>query len=222
MHLRHLCLLLALGALPPAHAATVFFTSTTSDMLLFGAGGNQTQSLNIQGFDPALGKLTSISLTVAVNQTATDVSWTFQNQAAAALASSSITASQSIQLLSGATVIRTVNGTSTYFQNNTAAGASFTINGLWGSSGSGTSNVSAANRPLFVGAGLIPFTISGTGLNHSQTSGLALTNATGQIHYTVTVSGTYNYTPAPEPATFALCGLAFIAVRFLPARLRKR
>jgi hypothetical protein len=95
-----------------------------------------------------------------------------------------------------------------------AAGAFFAQNNVLGADGSGTRNVSAANRSLFINAGPVLLDVLGTGLTHTQPGGLTFISGSGTLPYTVTVSGTYSYTPAPvpEPSTFHLFFLGITGI----------
>jgi hypothetical protein len=210
-----------------ASAATLPFSTTTDELFLTTGGSPASIPINIQGFDPALGTLRSISLTIEVDAISTNINWTFQNTTNHTLASTSTTSTQKVQLFSGTKSLGSLTGTSTWFQSNTPSNGQFTLSGVWGASGSGTSNVSTANRPLFIGAGLIPFTLISTGVTDTETAGLALVSSSGLSGYSVTVSGVYTYTPTvtpppvPEASTQSLCGIGALLVAIGVRRRRQ-
>src|SRR4051794_5773324 len=205
-------------------AATIPFSASTTSLFFDSAGSTREESISINGFNPSLGTLNSISLTLEIVNGDSTIDWLFQNQTTHRITGISVTAADSISLKKGATTIGTLGGTVTSFPDDAAAGAFLTQDNVFGADGSGTKNVSAANRALFINAGPVVLDVFGTGLTHTQTAGLTFISGSGTVPYTITVSGIYNYTPRPVPEPSALhlllLGAAGIGLGIAPHRKR--
>jgi len=186
-----------------AHAASETFTATQSDIAT-----DFSKTLSLQQFNPALGTLTSVSLTYGedVNNAGTlstgNKPLTYSFTGTSELTQAGLAIDQ----------------TATVHESGTlAAFGSTTIN----DSNSMTGGPVTGPLSFFEGAGTIDFSLKGTGLSQLSGGGnIANTVATTAGGF---VTVTYNYNPIPEASTLlGLGGLLGIGGLQLRRMMRKK
>lgn len=209
-------ILIACATLAFASAST--FAATVSYSSTFPSTQTDFSSpLAIQQFDPTLGSLTSLSITLAGSATGTG---TLKNN-------NTTTKSYTVNLANDLTLTDPLSNTLAEILPLFSASISVAGNGGTGTaSGTGTATVTNAYSDVptlleFTGVGSLSANIAGSGA--SGFSGASNTNFSATTASGGTVSITYNYTPTvvtgtPEPATMGLLGSALLGLGFLKFR----
>jgi hypothetical protein len=198
-----LALVLAAAALGThARAATISNTYTLTPLVASPGAISNTFSATAPQFNPLLGTLNSVT-----------VVWAMTLNAAG---EDDGTGQGSIGVSGGGPT--TLNGFAySGFGFGAAAGAEEEFDSFSFSTSAGnTSNLTSANGIIFsnaIGAGTIPYAYT---LNSNFNASSVIT---AQAVFAGTVQVDYNFTPIPEPSSFALAGLALCGmVRFVRRR----
>lgn len=202
-----MALAFAFVAVSPIYSATTKTMpfSTSVNVTFDSTQTAQFYDVLIPGFDPALGTLTSVSLSDSRDYGVGDVYITFTNNAATAQ-SAYFTESYSFALL--------FNNASTGKQDSVDSGSGSSQTGsprtispggtyvdtFDGVGGGGSGSVPSKFDSDFVGAGPIHFQLKVTGpTSTSSNSNITRTASSGSSVAEFDFSGTYRYTPAPAP-----------------------
>ncbi len=185
----------------------------------------QTATFSLTAFDPALGTLTGVELTVSGS--ATDVYYSVQNTTGSSQAYTNATNTIELQVSLAANYVADTVSSGGY---TTPAGsgevaANTTINGPsqpGGALAAGSFDVLAADFHYFEGAGAeVQFTSTAVGLYGGSAAGGVNFGGNGDASGTFTV--TYNYTSGvPELSTWAMMGLGFAGLGFAGYRSTRR
>lgn len=199
----------------PATAANISLANSYS-----GLQPSASSNITISQFNPSLGTLNSINVTLSANSSfnvnATNIAYPSNAQSAQAIASENINLQLNSFTLSASPTA--TSSTITVPADSNATLPTFTA------TASNSQNVPTASFSDFTGTGVISFLLSADQLNLSQGS-----NSSADVFYlndSVTSTSTsgavnvqYNYTPVPEPSevggSFLALGMGWLIKRKL-------
>ncbi|MDD5327996.1 MAG: PEP-CTERM sorting domain-containing protein [Phycisphaerae bacterium] len=207
-----LVLVVALSLIGTADAAIVSYSDSYGPTNVGSAAG--WAGVSLPKFDPSLGTLTAVTLTLDSDTYAGLIDW--DNEGSASTVTLGIGAEVTIDALSGTlavTVVPLQTGSGSVDADNDGDADymgtdSFSVAGGTGSDSGLTSSTNASVLTSFTGAG----TYFDIWLSTSVSTFVSTTGGFGPSQYTLgqtdgMITVAYEYTPVPEPATMALLGL---------------
>ena len=182
---------------PGARAATI---TRTFDVPITFTGPTSTRNnpFTVAGFDPALGTLTGVSVSLNTDYGTSTLDTTIRNDGSSTVSGSgAYSESESVRLLRTDTNVSLSSNTgssSAYGGFSLAPGQQTTIR-AFGTGGGGSGGITSANRSYFsrTGGGDVPLAIQSIGTGYSFASGLTVVSQTGQIDTDAYGSITYTY-----------------------------
>jgi len=209
--------IILIGSITTANADLITYSDTYGLTVVGSAAGWAGASLS--KFDPSLGTLTMVTLTLDSNTSDNTIVW--DNEAGVATDVTlgigtkvtinvfSMLAATTIPLQTGSSSVTADSDGSTDFSGSDA----FSFIGGSGSDSNSSSSTNAAILALFTGVGTFDAWLSSSiSTLISTTDGFGPSFTIAGLTYGK-ISVTYEYIPTPEPATIALLGLSSIALR---------